>query len=163
MAISRIGATGYPAGYETRKTERNTTSKSFADQAAEAVKDKIDYDEKAFESVGPNAPENVKQAWMEAAKETGTNGLGMMQNGMLSHISQMAVQRAIDWYNGKADPQDILGNTVQSALNAAKKALYDLENPLEPVSHKRLEVQQQIMKEKEFYKAFISKLENFRS
>lgn len=86
MAISRIGATGYPAGYETRKTERNTTSKSFADQAAEAVKDKIDYDEKAFESVGPNAPENVKQAWMEAAKETGTNGLGMMQNGMLSHI-----------------------------------------------------------------------------
>lgn len=34
--------------------------------------------------------------------------------------------------------------------NAAKKALYDL-NPLEPVSRKRLEVQRQIMKEKEFY------------
>ena len=33
-----------------------------------------DHDKKAFASVGANAPEEVKQAWMDAAKETGVNG-----------------------------------------------------------------------------------------
>lgn len=37
MAINGIGTTSYPAGYETRRTERNTTSKNFAKQAAEAA------------------------------------------------------------------------------------------------------------------------------
>ena len=36
-----------------------------------AVADKIDYDERAFEYLAPNAPEEVKKAWMKAAKETG--------------------------------------------------------------------------------------------
>ena len=30
MAIGRIGATGYPVGYETRRTERNTAGRNFA-------------------------------------------------------------------------------------------------------------------------------------
>ena len=42
--------------------------------------------------VGPNAPQDVKDAWMEAAKEVNANGLGIRGNGMMSHISQMMVQ-----------------------------------------------------------------------
>ena len=51
-----------------------------------------DQDEKAFEMVGPNAPQEVKDAWMEAAKEVNANGMGIRGNGMMSHISQMMVQ-----------------------------------------------------------------------
>ena len=36
----------------------------------------------------------------EAAKEVNANGLGIWGNGMLSHISQMMVQRAENWMNG---------------------------------------------------------------
>ena len=43
--------------------------------------------------IGPYAPQEVKDAWMEAAKEVNANGMGIKKNGMLSHISQMMVQR----------------------------------------------------------------------
>ena len=56
-----------------------------------------DQDEKAFEMVGLNAPQEVKDAWMDAwmdaAKEVSANGMGIRSNGMMSHISQMMVQR----------------------------------------------------------------------
>ena len=55
--------------------------------AEKAAQDKIDYDEKAFASIGAKAPAEVKQAWMEAAKETGANGLGMSGSGKLTHLS----------------------------------------------------------------------------
>lgn len=119
----------------------------------------MDFDEKAFENVAGSAPEEVKNAWMEAAKETGVNGMGMTRDGKLSHISQLMVQQVINTYHGRQNPKNILGSTVQSALYAAKKALYDLENPLEPINDKSLEVRQQRMKEKEFYQAFIERLE----
>lgn len=37
MAISGITSSGYPVGYEARKTQKNTTSENFAKQAAEAA------------------------------------------------------------------------------------------------------------------------------
>ena len=43
--------------------------------------------------IAPKTPQNVKDAWMEASKEVNANGLGIKENGMLSHISQMMVQR----------------------------------------------------------------------
>lgn len=52
-----------------------------------------DFDEKAFDMIGPNAPQDEKDAWMEAAKDVNANGMGIKKNGMLSHISQMMVQR----------------------------------------------------------------------
>ena len=164
MGINGIGAAGYPAaGYMTRKSERNVESaeKGFMETVAEkaAQDEKADYDEKAFESVGANAPEEVKQAWMEAAKEVSANGLGMKKNGMLSHISQMMVQRCNKMLRGEADSQDILGNTVESAIRATKQALYDLEHPRVYVP-KSIEVQQAQIKEREFYMAFLEKLEN---
>ena len=99
MSINGIGATGYSVtGYTARKTEKSAESGTvgFMETVAETASQdkKADYNEKAFASVGANAPEEVKQAWMEAAKETGVNGLGMSGNGMLTHVSKMMVQRA---------------------------------------------------------------------
>jgi hypothetical protein len=122
-----------------------------------SVASKVDYDEKAFQYVAPNAPDEVKEAWMEAAKETGANGLGMAQNGMLTHISAMMVNRVENWINGIENDGDVLGDSVTSALESAKQALYDLDNPLEPVSKRSLAVQQEIMKERKFYQTFINK------
>ena len=164
MSINGIGAAGYPmAGYMAKKTERNDESaeKGFMEIVAEKAEQekKADYDEEAFESVGANAPEEVKQAWMEAAKEVSANGLGMKKDGMLSHISQMMVQRCNKMLRGEADSQDILGNTVESAIQATKQALYDLEHPRAYVP-KSIEVPQAQIKEQEFYTAFLEKLEN---
>ena len=113
---------------------------------------------KAFASVGANAPEEVKQAWMDAAKEIGMNGLGMSGNGMLTHLSQMMVQRAENWMNGIGETNDILGSTVQSAIRATEQALYDLDHPLSPDSVKSIEVQRQQVKERAFYQLFLDKL-----
>ena len=40
----------------------------------------VDFNEKAFDMIGPNAPQDVKDAWMEAAKEVNANGLGIKKN-----------------------------------------------------------------------------------
>ena len=161
MSVSGIGAASYSTtGYEMSRTERNVSEKQFMDALAEKESiDKNDHAEKAFRSVAPNAPEKVKTAWMEAAAEVGIDGMGRKKNGMMGHISQMMVQRLTNQLKGKPNYNDILVNSVQSALQATKKLLFDLENPLEPISQRSLEVQQQIMKEKEFYQAFIDRLE----
>lgn len=161
MSVNGIGTAGYSVtGYGTKQTENNVSENQFMDtliKKEDAVKK--DHAEKAFRSVAPNAPEKVKTAWMEAAAESGIDGMGRMKNGMMGHISQMMVQRLTNQLNGKPNYNDILGNSVQSALQATKKLLYDLENPLEPNSQRSLKVQQQIMKEKQFYQAFINRLE----
>lgn len=119
-----------------------------------------DFDEKAFDMIGPNAPQDVKDAWLEAAKEVNTNGLGIKGNGMLSHISQMMVQRLNKQLRGEGDVDslDILGNTTESAIQATKQALYNLDHPV-VYTPKTIEVQQACIKEREFYVAFLEKLE----
>ena len=165
MGINGIG-TGYPmAGYTARKPERSGESGTAgfmeiaAEKAEKAEQDKTaDYDEQAFEMVGPHAPQEVKDAWMEAAKEVNANGTGIKKNGMLSHISQMMVQRCNKMLRGEADYSDILGSTVGSAIQATKQALYDLDHPLAP-SYRTIEAEQARIKEREFYVAFLEKLE----
>ena len=56
------------------------------------------------------------------------------------------------------DNIDILGNTTESAIQATKQALYNLDHPLEYVP-KSIEVQRTCMKEREFYVAFLERLE----
>ena len=163
MSIGGI-ETGYPVtGYTTRKTERSVGSGAvgFMETIVEkAEQDKAtDYDEKAFDMVGPNAPQDVKDAWMEAAKEVNANGLGIRGNGMMSHISQMMVQRCNKILKGETENVDILGSTVESAIRATEQALYDLDHPKVYVS-KSVEVQQAQIKEREFYVVFLEKLEN---
>lgn len=55
-----------------------------------------DFNEETFDMIGPNAPQEVKDAWIEAAKE-----------------------------EGDVDNIDILGNTTESAIQATKQALYE--------------------------------------
>lgn len=119
-----------------------------------------DFDEKAFDMIGPNAPQDVKDAWLDAAKEVNANGLGIKGNGMLSHISQMMVQRLNKQLRGEGDVDslDILGNTTESAIQATKQALYNLDHPV-VYTPKSIEVQQACIKEREFYVAFLERLE----
>ena len=139
---------------ERAKQENESINQYMAD---------VDFDEKAFDMIGPNAPQDVKDAWMEAAKEVNANGMGITKNGMLSHISQMMVQRLNKQMKGEGDVDniDILGNTIESASQATSQALYDLDHPREYVP-KSIEVQQACMKEREFYVAFLEKLEKLK-
>ena len=155
LGTANCQATGYMAG----KTAKRAQQSRFLEAASEQILHKErDYDEEAFESVGANAPEEVKQAWMEAAKEIGANGLGIGKNGMMTHISQMMVERVERGWNG-GNPNDILGSSVQSALRAAKEALYDLDHPLAAGHARSIEVQNSRMQERKFYLAFIDRLE----
>lgn len=163
MGINGIGTAGYPlTGYTARKTGRSGGSKvvGFMETAEEkAAQGKAaDQDEKAFEMVGRGAPQEVKDAWMDAAKEVNANGMGIRGNGMMSHISQMMVQRLNKQLRGETENFDILGNTVESAIQATKQALYDLEHPV-VYTPRSIEVQQARIKEGEFYRAFLKKLE----
>lgn len=163
MDIGKIGTTNYLSErYVAKSAEKKVSENQFLETVSKkTAENTIDYEERLLENIAPNAPEEVKTAWKEAAKEVGINGMGMKKNGMLSHISQMLVQQVINAHNGKPNPQDIMGDSVESAWQATKKALYDLENPLAPINQRKLEVQEQIKKEKEFYQAFITKLEQF--
>lgn len=163
MGINAIGTTGYPLRrYQIGKAERSIESgavESIKTTAEQVVQENIiDYDEKAFAMVGPNAPQNVKDVWMEAAKEVHANGLGIRENGMMTHISQMMVQRLDKIFRGECGSPDILGNSVKSAIRATKQALYDLEHPI-AYTPKSIEVQQAQIKERQFYHAFLEKLE----
>ena len=163
MSINGIGATGNPVtGYQARKAERSTESRAVGFMKIveeKAAQDKTtDYDEKAFDMVGPNAPQDVKDAWVEAAKEVSANGLGIRGNGMMSHISQMMIQRLNKILKGETENIDILGNTVQSAIKATEQALYDLDHPRAP-AYRTIEAEHARIKEREFYAAFLEKLE----
>ena len=163
MSVNGIGSAGYPlTGYTARKMERSVESGTVG--FMETVEEKAaqgraaDQDEKAFEMVGRGAPQEVKDAWMDAAKEVNANGMGIRGNGMMSHISQMMVQRLNKQLKGETENFDILGSTVESAIQATKEALYDLEHP-RVYTPRSIEVQQAHIKEGEFYRAFLEKLE----
>ena len=163
MGISGVGTAGCPmTEYTARKAERSAESRAVG--FMETVEEKAaqgkaaNQNEKAFEIVGPNAPQEVKDAWMEAAKEVNANGMGIRGNGMMSHISQMMVQRLNKQLKGETENFDILGSTVESAIQATKEALYDLEHP-RVYTPRSIEVQQARIKEGEFYRAFLEKLE----
>ena len=163
MSVNGIGTAGYPlTGYMARKMERSAEPGTVG--FMEAVEEKAaqgraaDQDEKAFEMVGRGAPQEVKDAWMDAAKEVNANGMGIRGNGMMSHISQMMVQRLNKQLKGETENFDILGSTVESAIQATKKALYDLEHPF-VYTPRSIEVQQARIKEGEFYRTFLEKLE----
>ena len=96
-----------------------------------------------FDKAAPDAPLIVKNAWMNAAKET-----GYLEGGKM-----------INRENGVGDYQNVFGNSVTSALQAAKEILQDLENPLTPISERGENAREYIEQEKAFYKKFIDNLE----
>ena len=113
--------------------------------------------EQAFLGIGKNASENVKKAWLDAADEIGMDGQGLSASGTLDHIPQFMIQRFIRQYNGY-DPDDVLGSTVNSAIQAAQDAIYALDHPLEPDTTRGSKVLAAREKERAFYERFIEKL-----
>ena len=109
--------------------------------------------------IGRNAPEAVKQAWIDAADQTGTNGVFVTVDGKHFHLPQMLVEQLNRTFWGGGPPNDILGNTVESAISAAKKAIYDIDNPLPGQPERSVEVKKEVEKERDFYLAFIERLE----
>ena len=163
MSMNGIESAGYrAAGHQAGKTKRNAGSgaKGFLETVAEkTAQDKVtEYGERAFDLAGSKAPQSVKDAWMETVKEVGVNGLGMTSNGS-THITQMHIQQVIANYWGVPDSANILGNSVQSAIRATQKALYDFDHPLEPNKARSVEEQQALAKEREFYITFLENLE----
>ena len=163
---SNYSMNGVP--YENRRRQKDIPqfSTERAKQENKSINpymEDTDFNEEAFDMIGPNAPQEVKDAWMEAAKKVNANGMGITKNGMLSHISQMMVQRLNKQLkgDGDADNIDILGNTTESAIQATSQALYDLDHPREYVP-KSIEVQRACMKEREVYVAFLEKLEKLK-
>ena len=69
---SNYSMNGVP--YENRRRQDNIPqfSTERAEQENESINpymSDVDFDEKAFDMIGPNAPQKVKDAWMETAKE----------------------------------------------------------------------------------------------
>ena len=108
-----------------------------------------------FSRFAPNAPEEVKQAFMEAAEET-----EYIEGERMDYLSQVFIHQVENRQNGVADYTDVFGGSIASALQAAREILYDLENPLMPKSQRGENAAKYIEQEKQFYKAFIQKLEN---
>ncbi len=109
--------------YENRRRQKDIPqfSTERAKQENKSINpymEDTDFNEETFDMIGPNAPQEVKDAWIEAAKE-----------------------------EGDVDNIDILGNTTDSAIQATKQALYILDHPLEYVP-KSIEVQRACMKKR---------------
>ena len=77
---SNYSMNGVP--YENRRRQNDIPqfSTERAEQENESINpymEDTDFNEKAFDMIGPNAPQDVKDAWMEAAKEVNANGMGI--------------------------------------------------------------------------------------
>ena len=77
----------------------------------------------------------------------------------MDYLSQVFIHQVENRQNGVADYTDVFGGSIASALQAAREILYDLENPLIPMSQRGENAAKYIEQEKQFYKAFIEKLE----
>ena len=168
MSINVMSTGYYPTGYVNNKTAKAKEGKNFAEiasqKAAGADKEKMQGKQsKVLDLIGSLAPNEVKQAWVEAEKEMGgwftAGGSWVSADGKHSHMTQMGVQTGLKWAKGELEQADLLGNSVQSAINAVQKWIYDIDNPLPGQPAKSIEEQQEIMKERAFYEAFLEKLQ----
>lgn len=99
---------------------------------------------------------------MEAEEETDAfftvYGLYISKDGKHAHMTQMGIDRFVRWYRGEFNQDDLLGNSVESAIKAVNKWIYDVAHPLAGSPARSREDQQLIMKEREFYEVFLDKL-----
>ena len=131
---------------------------SETENVSDAGRTAEEYWERSFAGIGSDAPESVKKAWIEAAEKAGVDGMGVSRNGKLSHLSKMMIQQCLRWQRGE-NSSNLLGNSVQSAINAAERALYELEHPSEPERVPSPGKRQNIAKEKQFYIEFLNRLQ----
>lgn len=117
-------------------------------------REELNTDDGGISHFAPNAPDEVKQAMAEAMEETGYS-----MTGKMNYISQMLIKQVENSHNGVKNPSDIFGNTVESAISAAKELIDRIEHPLTPISQRGEGVEEYILQEKKFLETFISKLE----
>ena len=167
MSINGIAASYYPTGYVNNKTTKAETGKTFAEIASQkSVEADKEAAQKKFSAVldhiGSQAPDEVKQAWKEAEEETGgfitVYGLWISDDGKECHITKMMVDRFVRWFKGDVNQDDMLGNSVQTAMSAVEKWIYDLDHPLIGQSARSIEDRRLIEIERKFYESFLDKL-----
>ncbi len=112
----------------------------------------------ALKNYGPNAPEEVKDAWTKAAEETGYNPNGTDENGKVTHITQLYLQASPKAGDDKPaiNGNDVLGSSVSSARDAVSEMLAALEEKLKDPT---LTQKESYEKEKSFYQAFLNNLD----
>lgn len=170
MGINGIGTAGYlPTGCTGRKDTK--TEKTFADmvnqKSAEANKEeKMESGVRILDYIAEHAPDEVKQAFLEAEKETGgfltVYGLWISNDGKQSYMTQMGVERFVRWYNGDFNQSDLLGTSVESAISAAKRWIYEVDHPLAGSPAKSMEEQRLLAMERAFYVSFLDKLNKLK-
>jgi CBS domain-containing protein len=141
--------------YHSYNTEKIVDNKKSSELVKNDNSDKIykKISEDTFKNMGPNAPKAVKDAWEKTLEETGAYDLGRDENGV-GYITQMDILRAIK--RAQNESYDILGNSVDSAVEAVNLALSMLKNPITPETDPQKIKRQE--KEKEFYEAFLKNL-----
>ena len=116
----------------------------------------------AFDTFGAYAPDEVRQAWKEAEEATGghfaAGGLWISNDGKHAHATQIMLERAGSWLRGEKTQYNILGNSVESAINFAEKAIYSIDHPLAGQPTKSIEQQRLTEMERKFYESFLDKL-----
>lgn len=95
------------------------------------------------------APSEVRDLWRETMKETGINPFSQRAGFT---IGQLAMEQ--DFATGGND--QLFGDTVESSIEAVNKILERINNPLGDVSEEK---QLDLEEEREFYTAFLEKLE----
>ena len=96
-------------------------------------------------------PESVRQVWEQAAAESGTDGLGIDENGEFEYPSEFLKQHMLAKLKGENTA--FYGNTADSVLEFAKRTLSQLQDSNQPVYN----VDVQTLKNKEilFYQNLI--------
>ena len=168
MQISNYYHVPYRAAAKKNTQDKtDNTNSSFADavsvKASEAENKEVRKKTSAvLDSIGSQAPDEVKQAWMEAEEETDAFftvfGLYISKDGKHAHMTQMGIDRFVRWYRGEFNQNDLLGSSVESAIKAVNKWIYDVDHPLAGSTARSMEESQLIRKEREFYKVFLDKL-----
>jgi hypothetical protein len=141
--------------YHSYNTENIVDNKKSSELVKNDDSDKIykKISEDTFKNIGPNAPKAVKDAWEKTLEETGAYDLGRDENGV-GYITQMHILRAIK--RAQNESYDILGNSVDSAVEAVNLALSMLKNPITPETDPQKIKRQE--KEQEFYEAFLKNI-----
>lgn len=128
------------AAYEMLKANNRTYT--FAD---EKTRNQIAYISNYYLE---HTTETLKTAWQKALEETGVNPFSQ---GFSSTLSQLAMEQ--DFATGGND--DIFGSDFESNIEAVRKIVDRLQNPLHAVSERNTEF---VENEKKFYTALLSNL-----
>lgn len=108
-------------------------------------------------SVFEGCMNEVKKAWMEAEKDIGINGFGLDEEGKMQYVSEYVRQMIANQM--KREEQNILGDTVESALEFAKRAVDAIEDFLKMESSS-IVFRQSKEREKSFYVKFMENLDD---